>query len=59
MGADEYGRSKSTLPASRSPLLRLMRSARVQPAELMAETRSLCDPTSATLIGSAGIPSAV
>jgi hypothetical protein len=59
IGAEEYGRLKRTLRASARPLLNVMRSARVHPAERIATTTSRRDPKSATLIGSAGIPSAV
>ncbi|HEX5134796.1 MAG TPA: hypothetical protein VFW81_05340 [Thermoanaerobaculia bacterium] len=59
IGAAVYGRSKRTLPASRKPLLKVMRSAWVHPAARIAARISPAVPMTATLIGSAGIPSAV
>jgi len=58
-GAEEYGRSKRMLAASRSPDRHVIGSAGSQPAARMAETTSSRVPTRATFSGSAGIPSAV
>ena len=59
MGADEYGRAKRMLPASRIPLTSVMRSAGDHPAARIPSRSSARVPVNATLMGSAGIPSAV
>jgi hypothetical protein len=59
IGAEEYGRLNTTLPASSRPLRRVIRSASTHPAAHIAARSSPRVPKIATLIGSAGMPSAV